>query len=53
MKAYKFKAIMWLLVGLLHIFFWRHLPNPVLAAVIATLSFILGAINIAKWIVPW
>lgn len=50
MKAYHFKAIAYPVVGILHIAFWKYLPNPVLAAVIATLCFLIGLLNFEKWI---
>ena len=44
----KIKAILFPAVGLFHILFWKSLPNPVLAAVIAVASFAAGILNIAK-----
>jgi len=46
----KIKAILFPAVGLFHILFWKSLPNPVLAAVIAVASFAAGILNIAKWV---
>jgi hypothetical protein len=45
----KIKAILYTIVGLIHIFFWRYLPNPVLASVIAVACFALAFVNLEKW----
>lgn len=50
MKLYKVKAILYPAGGLAHIVFWKYLPNPVLASVIAVGLLGLGAQNIAKWV---
>lgn len=50
MKLFKVKAILYPLIGIGHIVFWRHLPNPVLAAAIVFVCFWLGSIFLCRWI---
>ena len=45
----KIKAIVFPVIGVAHIVFWKYLPNPVLAAVIAVSCLGLGVVNISKW----
>lgn len=48
MKLYKVKAILYLLIGAVHMIFWPQLPNPVLAAVIGVACFALGIIFVRR-----
>ena len=50
MKIYKIKAILYPLIGLGHVVFWKRLPNPVLASVIAVACFALGGMFIRRWV---